>query len=327
MRPMLATPTSTPGIPPAGEGWVHEIKWDGVRALAETRGGSVRLFNRTEGEISVAYPEVVAAGAGLPDGLLLDGELIALNADGVPSFHSITPRMHVRSAERAARWAAERPVSYVVFDILQAAGKDLTGLPLVERRAHLAELTMSLGWQISDLHTNGEALAHATRAAGLEGVVSKQKMSRYVPGARSTDWVKTPHRTELVGVIGGWIPEGGDGKRLGAVWLGHPADESTFMQQPVLYSLGRAGSGLSHAEKDTLLEVLRTIERPSAPFDPAPKDAVSRRARWVEPVLCVQVRYLNVTPDGVLRQPVLVRLRPDVSPLEAPTVDLNPTVA
>lgn len=320
MRPMLATPTSTPGIPPAGEGWVHEIKWDGVRALAETRGGELRLFNRNEGEISVAYPEIVAGAEGLPDGLILDGELIALNAEGVPSFHAIAPRMHVRSAERAARWAAERPVSYVVFDILRADGADLTGLPLMERRGFLGELRMSRGWQISDLHTDGAALAHATREAGLEGVVSKRAMSRYVPGARSTEWIKTPHRTELVGVIGGWIPEAGNDKRLGAVWIGHPVDEATFSQSPVLYSLGRAGSGLSHAEKDTLLEVLRTIERPTPPFSPAPNDPVSRRARWVEPVLCVQVRYLNVTPDGVLRQPVLVQLRPEVSPTEAPYV-------
>lgn len=323
MRPMLATPTSTPGAPPLGGGWVHEIKWDGVRAIAETRAGGLILYNRTEGEITVAYPEVVEGARGLPDGLVLDGELIALNSDGVPSFHAIAPRMHVRNAVRAARWSTERPVTFVAFDLLRVGDEDLTGLPLTARRSRLEQLDLDRPhWRLSDLHDDGEALAKATRDAGLEGVISKRAESPYLPGVRSTDWVKTPHRTELVGVIGGWVPETGNPARLGAVWIGHPADESTFETTPVLYSLGRVGSGLSHAEKDTLLEVLRTTERRTPPFDPAPADPVARRTHWVEPMLCVQVRYLNVTPDGVLRQPVMMRLRPDVSPVDAPVASV-----
>ncbi len=322
---MLATPTRTPGVPPQGEGWLHEVKWDGVRALAETRDGTLILRNRNEGEITVAYPEVAAGAVGLPDGLLLDGELIALNDDGIPSFHAIAHRMHVRNPARAAQWSRERPVTFVAFDLLRVGDEDLTRLPLAERRRRLEEVDLDRPhWQLSEQHDDGEALAAFTREAGLEGVISKRAESAYLPGARSTDWVKTPHRTELVAVIGGWIPETGDDKRLGAVWLGHPADEATFETAPVLYPLGRAGSGLSHAEKDALLQVLRTTERPTPPFDPAPpQDPTARRTHWVEPLLCVQVRYLNVTPDGVLRQPVLLRLRPDVTPLEAATVDLS----
>lgn len=324
MRPMLATPTGTPGVPPPGAGWLHEVKWDGVRALAETRDGALTLYNRNEGEITVAYPEVVAGAAGLPDGLLIDGELIALDDAGLPSFHAIAHRMHVRNPARAAQWSRERPVTFVAFDLLRADGEDLTRLPLTQRRARLEALDLTRpNWQLSEQHDDGEALAAFTREAGLEGVISKRAESPYLPGARSTDWVKTPHRTELVAVIGGWIPETGDDRRLGAVWLGHPADEATFETNPVLYPLGRAGSGLSHAEKDALLEVLRTTQRDTPPFDPAPQDPAVRRTHWVEPLLCVQVRYLNVTPDGVLRQPVLLRLRPDVAPVEAPTVDLT----
>lgn len=321
MRPMLATPTATPGQPPTGEGWLHEVKWDGVRAICTVRGGAPALTNRNGGDISVAYPEVVAGGQGLPE-CVLDGELIALDAEGRPSFHVIAHRMHARNPARVARHAVERPVTFVVFDVLELEGRDLTGLPLTERRALLETLDLARpSWQLSETYDDGEALAAFTREAGLEGVISKRADSRYQAGARSTDWVKTPHRSELIAVIGGWIAETDSPTKLGALWIGHPADEDTFESEPVLYPLGRVGSGLPHAQRDTLLAVLRDTERPTPPFDPPPSGPDARRSRWVEPMLCVHVRYLNVTPDGVLRQPVLLALRPDVSPLDAPTTD------
>lgn len=315
---MLATPTATPGVPPSGPGWVHEVKWDGVRALAQTSGGVLHLFNRTGGEITVAYPEVAGAAEGLPDGLLLDGELIALDERGLPSFHAIAPRMHVRDPARSARWAKERPVTYVVFDLLRTADSDLTQLPLTQRRQVLEGLELGR-LQLSELESDGEALAQFTREAGLEGVISKRAGSPYLPGVRSTEWVKTPHRHELVAVIGGWVPEVGNDARLGAVWIGHPADEASFESDPVLYPMGRVGSGLSHVEKEALQQILRSIERDTSPFRPVPTDPAVRRTHWVEPMVCVQVRYLNVTPDGALRQPVMLRLRPDLTPVEAPT--------
>lgn len=326
MRPMLATPSRTPGVPPSGPGWVHEVKWDGIRALAETRADGIRLLNRTEGDITVAYPEVAAGAAGLPDGLVVDGEVVALGPDGTPSFHAIMPRMHVRDAARAARWAAERPVTFVVFDVLRVGGQDVTARPWTERRALLERLDLDRpAWRRSETFDDGDALARFTREAGLEGVMSKRRDSPYLPGHRSEAWVKTPHRSELVAVIGGWLPESGNLHALGALWVGQPADEATFDSRPVLYPMGRVGSGLGRGERDTLLAVLRDTERPTPPFDPAPTDPMARRARWVEPMLCVQVRYLEVTPDGALRQPVLRALRPDVSPVDAATAPLLPT--
>lgn len=323
MRPMLATPTATPGKPPAGDGWLHEVKWDGVRAICAVRDGHPRLTNRNEGDISVAYPEVVAGGEGLP-GCVIDGELIALDDQGRPSFHVIAHRMHARNPARVAQHAATRPVTFVAFDLLELAGRSLTHLPLAERRALLEELDLDRpAWRLSEAYDDGEALASFTREAGLEGVISKRASSTYQPGARSADWVKTPHRSELVAVIGGWIPETDSPNRLGALWIGHPADEERFDDEPVLYPLGRVGSGLPHAQRDTLLQVLRSTERDTCPFSPAPTGPDVRRTRWVEPALCVQVRYLNVTPDGVLRQPVLIALRPDVAPVESPTAELN----
>lgn len=319
MRPMLATPTTTPGVPPVGDDWLHEVKWDGVRAMVNVVDGGFRLTNRTDGDITAGYPEV-AAGVGSLPGCVIDGELIALDDAGRPSFHAIAHRMHARNPTHVARHMAERPVTFVAFDLLRLEGRDLTRLPLEERRALLEDLDLALpSWQVSEVFDDGPALADFTRDAGLEGVISKRRRSQYLPGARSTDWVKTPHRTEMVAVIGGWLPETDSPDRLGSLWLGHPADVATFDERPVLYSLGRAGSGLSHDQKATLLTVLRDLERPGAPFDPPPSEPEARRTRWVEPVLCVQVRYLNVTPGGQLRQPVLIALRPDVAPIDADT--------
>jgi bifunctional non-homologous end joining protein LigD len=131
-----------------------------------------------------------------------------------------------------------------------------------------------------------------------------------------------PHRTELVGVIGGWLPETESPGRLGAVWIGHAADEATFEVNPVLYPLARVGSGLGHAARDDLLKVLREIERPTCPFEPRPVGPEVRRTTWVEPILCVQIRYLTTSDNGTLRQPVLRALRPDVSPVDAATAEL-----
>jgi ATP-dependent DNA ligase len=120
---MLAVPASPPGVPPAGEQWVHEVKWDGVRLLAETRDGSVRLTNRTEIDVTAAYPEIVATVGDLPDGVLFDGEVIALDGSGRPTLQAMASRMHVRDPGKTAKLAQTRPVTYMIFDLLRVGGR------------------------------------------------------------------------------------------------------------------------------------------------------------------------------------------------------------
>ncbi|MDO5287969.1 MAG: DNA ligase [Actinomycetia bacterium] len=331
MRPMLAVPTPTPGRPPTGDEWVHEVKWDGVRVMADRSGGQLRLLNRTELDVTVAYPEIVASLGGLPGDFLVDGEVVAMAPDGRPTLQAIAHRMHVRDPDRTQLLSRTRPVTYLVFDLLRLQGQDLVGLPLAQRRElldslDLAETTsLHLGrpcWQPSPQHDDGDLLAQATRDARLEGVMSKRRSSVYQPGVRSSDWLKVPHTTELVGVIGGWVPETDTPSRLGSVWVGHAADEPTFEADPVLYPLARVGSGLSLAQRRDLLQVLRETERPTCPFDPRPEGPEVRRTTWVEPLLCVQIRYLTRSESGTLRQPVLRVLRPDVLPVEAAYAEL-----
>jgi bifunctional non-homologous end joining protein LigD len=322
---MLAVPTPTPGVPPPGSEWVHEVKWDGVRIMASVTGGRLRLTNRTEGDVTAGYPELTATVGSLPD-VLLDGEVVAFDQSGRPTLQAIAHRMHVRAPGRTAALARTHPVTYMVFDLLSYDGQDLTRLPLTERRRLLDGLGLEqvtgthLGapcWRLSEQHDDGDLLAEVTAAGGLEGVMSKRRTSPYLPGQRSDHWLKVPHRKELVAVIGGWTPETDSIDRLGAVWVGHPSDESTFTVRPVLYPLSRVGSGLSHAQRADLLKVLREIEVRDCPFDPRPDSIDVRRTRWVEPLLCVQIRYLGHTEGGTLRQPVLRALRPDVLPLDA----------
>ena len=325
MRPMLATPSAQPGVPPSGPDWVHEVKWDGIRLLADRSEAGLRLFNRNEIDVTMVYPELTAPGAGLPDDVLLDGEVVVLDAAGRPTLQSIASRMHVRDARRIRELVAARPATFMVFDVLRLDGKDTTGLPLEARRELLDSLDLpALGpaWQTPPQEADGAALAQATRAAELEGVVSKRLGSRYQPGRRSPDWVKVPHRDELVGVIGGWVPETEHADRLGSVWVGHPADEAGFASTGMLYPLARVGSGLSHAERAQLLTVLRETEINFCPFDPVPEGPEARRSRWVWPAICVQVRYLGTSESGVLRQPVLRRLRPELGALDAATAEL-----
>ncbi|MGB0189900.1 MAG: DNA ligase, partial [Nocardioides sp.] len=185
-RPMLATKTDAV---PVGAEWSHEVKWDGVRILAEVTDGQVRLWSRNANDVTVAWPDVALAhdalvpGSSRPRDLLVDGEIIALNDRGLPDFRVLQDRMHVRRASTATRLAAGLPATYMVFDLLRVGGEDLTDLPLSERRARLTALDLA-PWQVPEPYDDGQMLLEATRAQGLEGVVSKRLSSRYTFDAR-----------------------------------------------------------------------------------------------------------------------------------------------
>ena len=311
MRPMLASPATRV---PDGDAWVHEVKWDGMRILADVRSGTVLLTSRTERDVSVAFPELGGLADTFED-MLLDGEVVALQ-DGVPSFATLAERFHVTSPRRAAALAARLPVTYMVFDLLRLYGVDLTGRSLADRRATLERLELAgPHWQVPPTFTDGRALHDATRQQGLEGVVSKRLSSRYVPGARSEDWLKSPHRPSSSVVIGGWRPETGATDRLGAVLVGVPVPGG-------LRYLGRVGSGIAGKVGAGLVKDLAPLAAPVSPFvDPVPReDALG--ATWVRPELVCDVQSLGVTAQHRLRQPAYRGLRPDLTPDELDVTDL-----
>lgn len=305
MRPMLATSTS---VVPTGDAWVHEVKWDGMRLLADVSEGGMRLFSRTERDVTVAFPELLGLGAEFAD-MLLDGEIVCL-VGGVPSFAVLAERFHVTDPRRAARLAEARPVTLMAFDLLRLYGVDLTARTWRDRRATLERLELQHPrWQTPPTFADGAVLYAATKEQGLEGVVSKRVDSPYLPGQRSSWWLKAPHRATVSVIIGGWRPEstGAVQSRLGAVLVGVPSAGG-------LRYLGRVGSGLAGKTGQSLmgdLEPLRTHESPFGSDVPA-EDAAG--AHWVHPVLVADVQSLGLGGQGRLRQPAYKGLRADLTP-------------
>jgi bifunctional non-homologous end joining protein LigD len=302
---------ATAGALPVGPGWSYEFKWDGVRVLALFTGGQPDLFARSGAVVTAAYPEI--ADLRLPDGTLLDGEMVVLDAAGRPSFTALAERMHVREKNRAARLAVTMPVTYMIFDLLYYDGMDYTGLPYLARRERLEELDLAgPRWMVPPSFGDGRATEAAARENHLEGVVAKRTDSVYLPGTRSPDWVKVKFDRTGDYVIGGWRP---GARRLGGLLVGVPTPNGLAFR-------GRVGGGIGAVAEKTLLAALEPMATKESPFAPGavPRED-ARGAHWVKPELVVEIRYGNRTPDGRLRFPRFLRLRDDKSPAECAEED------
>ncbi|WP_283253059.1 DNA ligase [Actinotalea sp. K2] len=309
---MLATPAPSVEQIPRGPGWAYEVKWDGVRVLADTTQGDLRLVSRSGREVTVAYPEL--GGLTEVQGAVLDGEVVAMSG-GRPSFEALAERMHVREAGQAATLARRAPVTFVVFDVLTLYGVDLTRRGFTDRRATLERLTLPPRCDLSPVYPDVDDLWAVTREHGLEGVVAKRRTSTYQPGRRSPDWVKVAHRSVRTAVVVGWRAEGvghgtrppGEGVtpgRLGSLLLAAPDRDGAWRY------LGRAGSGLAGRRGQDVALALVGLERPQPALDGIPE--VDRRGTtWCEPAVTVDVSYLHRTRIGRLRHPVVRGLRQD----------------
>ncbi len=298
---------ATAGRLPLGSAWSYEFKWDGVRVLASFDGNSPRLWARSGAAVTAAYPEI--ASLELPAGSLLDGEMVVLNALGRPSFTSLAERMHVRDTSKAARLAVSLPATYMIFDLLRLGDRSLLDLPYVQRRALLEQLDLGMGrWTVPPVFPDGSATEAAARENNLEGVVAKRLESVYVPGTRSPDWVKVKFDRTGDYVIGGWRP---GARKIGGLLVGLPGPGGTLRFR------GRVGGGIGAAAERELLSALTPLVTEQTPFTAGavPRED-ARGAHWVSPDLVVEVRYGNKTPDGRLRFPRFLRLRPDKSPEE-----------
>ncbi len=308
MRPMLATKGDHV---PTGEGWTHEVKWDGMRILADTRRDGPtartrpRLTSRNDNDVTGAWPDVAVSPLGERD-LLVDGEVIALDERGVPDFRVLQERMHVRRATTVARLVQTVPVTFMVFDLLRLDGRDLTGQPLAARRELLTATLDGSAWPVPPAYDDGPMLLEATAQQGLEGIVSKRLDSTYRPGERTPHWLKFPHRHRLSYVVGGWRPQEGTRDRLAALLVGEPTPGGLVYR-------GRVGSGIAAWQSRLLADAVAGLARADSPFaDEVPLiDAAG--TTWVEPTLVVDV---DTHGRGYqrLRQPSYQGLRTDLRP-------------
>lgn len=306
--PMLATPAGLP-LPGSRGQWAVETKQDGQRALVYLPGdGTLTVRSRGGHAITDAYPELHDVPPALGGrSAVLDGEIVAPDADGRPDFERLQSRMGVRDPDRAAHLALRTPVQLMVFDVLFLDGLDLTGRPWTERRETLSGLHLDgPAWSVpAAVVDNAAAALDATRKAGAEGIVAKRLASPYQPGVRSPDWLKIRNVQVTDAIVGGWVPGTGRLAGLpGAVLLGE-------LRDGLLWYIGSVGTGWSDRERRQLADLLTVAAWPTCPFIPAPRVP---GARWVLPRLVAEIRYTTRTRVGYLRHPSWHRLRPDLAP-------------
>jgi bifunctional non-homologous end joining protein LigD len=296
-------------LPGDDTGFAYEVKWDGIRAVARIDRGHVDLTGRNGTDYRPRYPELRPLGAALGSTrAILDGEIVAFDEQGRPSFERLQSRMHLTGEAAVKRRSKDCPVTYVVFDLLWLDGHLTTGLSYRDRRRLLGELELDgPSWRTPSHHDGeGAALLDATREQGLEGIVAKRLDSTYEPGRRSGAWIKVKNVLRQEVVIGGWAA--GEGKRagsFGALCAGIHDDEGN------LRYVGKVGTGFDEQMLALLTRELTDRRRATSPFEGRQPP---RGTLFVEPELVAEVELREWTRAGTLRAPAFKGLRDDVDP-------------
>jgi bifunctional non-homologous end joining protein LigD len=308
LSPMLAASAEAPVTRP---GWRYEPKLDGWRALAFVRDGRVRLRSRKGLDLAPLFPELADDLRAQRLDVVLDGEIVALGADGRPSFAALQRRTGARGGDPSADPRA--PVVFAAFDLLHAAGMNLRRQPYRLRRRALEQLLLPTERvQLVATGDDAAAMYRAALDAGHEGIVAKREDAAYLPGRRADTWRKTKPRPTAEFVVGGYThgPQG-----LASLLLGE-------WQGGRLAYVGSAGAGLEREAQEALATRLDGLRAREVPF--ASRPTVRRPVTWVRPELVVEVGFRERTATGRLRQPVLARLRDDLparSPGRRPATD------
>jgi bifunctional non-homologous end joining protein LigD len=291
-------------MPANQDNWGFEVKWDGIRAILYSgkRPGAITLENRNLRDITFKYPELHPL-AGL--NAVVDGEIVALDDNGRPSFERLQGRMHLSTEAGVRQRMNDIPVRFMAFDLIWHAGRDLSELPYTERRAALEALDLNgdcwqtPGWRRGD----GSALLQAARDQALEGVMAKRLESPYCPGKRTKHWLKIKVKQNQEFVVGGWQP--GEGRRentVGSLLLGY-FDDGAFRYA------GKVGTGFKEHDLRMLVRELKPRRRTTSPFVPPP--VPPRGVIFAEPELVAEIEFTEWTREGILRNPAYKGLRDD----------------
>ena len=289
--PMLAVQ----GKPFDSKDYLFEVKWDGIRALVFVEGGKYRLVSRRRIDITERYPELSCLG-NLPDGTVLDGEIVAFNTEGKPDFTALQTREQPRPSAYARALARKLPATFIAFDQLYARGKTIMYQTCESRRRRLgATLKRCPGERLmfsQGVNGKGVAFFRATLEQGLEGIMAKRRDSAYTPGKRNGTWIKVKRQNVMICAIIGFVAEARDIRTL--VLAGELKGEAAYV--------GRVGSGIGRETNERLYKLLTPLvcHEPAIPCD--------QKATWVRPEVYCKVRYLEQTEAGQLRFPVFVEI-------------------
>ena len=302
LAPMLAESADAPF---ARADWMWEPKLDGYRVLAFIDDGEVKLRSRRGLELAVAFPQIAKElGEQAVNGMIVDGEIVAFDAAGKPSFAALQDRAQLKTAREITAADRVMPVVFYAFDLPYFAGVDLRKATYADRRRYLAQcLLPTPRVQLIHAADDGIALNAAALASGFEGVIGKRKSSRYESGRRSSAWIKVKPVATADFVVGGYTQGKGARAPLGALLVGYWDDRK-------LRYASHVGSGFDDRSLAAVKKRLEPLSRDTCPF--AEKPLLNAPTTWVEPKLVAELEFHSWTEDGALRAPVFLRLRDDI---------------
>jgi DNA ligase D-like protein (predicted ligase)/DNA ligase D-like protein (predicted polymerase)/DNA ligase D-like protein (predicted 3'-phosphoesterase) len=303
IEPMLARSAETL---PQSQDFVYELKWDGIRALISLDEGVLRIHGRNRTDFTQQFPELLVAEPAFRANCgVFDGEIVCLEADGKPNFRNVIHRLQQKTESAIQRAMAKHPAVCYLFDCLYLDGRPITTEPLTRRREWLQDaIKRDSPYRVSETVEDGNAFFEAVKQMGLEGIMAKQRGSTYLPGKRSDSWLKIKTRQTLECIIIGYTRGKGDREAsFGALHLAQAEGDQWRY-------LGKAGGGFDDASLKVVSEELKKLTIIRRPIKEKPLD--DARSVWVEPKLMCEVQYASLTNDGMLREPVFVRLRPDL---------------
>jgi DNA ligase D-like protein (predicted ligase)/DNA ligase D-like protein (predicted polymerase)/DNA ligase D-like protein (predicted 3'-phosphoesterase) len=306
IEPMLAQPASKP--PASSDDYFYEVKWDGIRALIALDEGAIRIHGRRGMELTNQFPELLVPDQAFrATSALFDGEIVCLMDDGKPDFGNVIRRMQQTTPGGIERTRGSYPAVCYLFDCLYLDGRPIVNEPLSRRREWLEDaIKKGSPYRLSEVVEEGVELLEAVKQMGLEGIMAKQRSSNYLPGQRSDSWIKIKLQQTLECVIIGYTRGAGEREgTFGALHLGQ-------LDGGKVKYLGKVGTGFDDRTQKAIFSQLQKLTITPRPIRTRPSD--DSQSIWVEMKLMCEVRYASITKDGVLREPVFVRLRPDFSP-------------
>ncbi len=304
VSPMLAQPANKL---PASPDYVYEVKWDGIRALVALDEGQVSIHGRNGMDFTRQFPELLIPEQGFrATSGLFDGEIVCLDPDGKPNFRDVIQRMQQTTDGSIERMRARFPAVCYVFDCLYLDGRPIVNEPLTRRREWLEDaIRKNCAYRVSQLFEEGAPFLEAIEEHGLEGIMAKDRRSPYLPGKRCESWLKIKTRQSIECAIIGYTQGKGDRQTsFGALHLAQSTDNG-------LQYLGKVGSGFNEHTLEAVWVALKKLQVIKRPIKEKPLD--DSRSVWLEPNLICEVQFASLTPDGMLREPVFVRLRPDLT--------------